>query len=88
MIHEKPFNNNKKEEGKIMEEEGDRRFIFEIEEGESRGFWNITFVAEYRRRLFSDIAGVIALHNVNILSAKFSLWKEANIAEISFMCMT
>lgn len=67
---------------KNLEENGENRFILEIEEDESKGFWNITCVAGYKWRLFSDIVGVIALHNVNILSAELCTWSSGSIAEI------
>jgi [protein-PII] uridylyltransferase len=44
-------------------------FSLEAREDESEGCWEITFITKDRPGVFSDLAGVLALNNINILSA-------------------
>lgn len=54
-------------------------FVFEVEQKETEGCWDVTVSAKDRPGLFSDIAGVLALNNINILSAHIYTWRN-NIA--------
>ena len=44
--------------------------------------WEITFVARDRAGLFSDLAGVLALHNIDILSAQIYTWRDGTAVDI------
>ncbi|GAB6039114.1 [protein-PII] uridylyltransferase [Fundidesulfovibrio butyratiphilus] len=46
------------------------------------GGWLVTLVAKHNPELFSTMAGVLALHGINIYSADFSLWNDGT--EIHF----
>jgi [protein-PII] uridylyltransferase len=51
-------------------------------EVESEGCWELTFMAEDRPGLFSDLAGVLALNNINILSAQIYTWRDGTAVDI------
>jgi len=51
-------------------------FILEIREDPVEGCWKADFLAQDRPGLFSDIAGVMALNNINIFSARIFTWRD------------
>lgn len=57
-------------------------FLLDAEENESSNCWVVTFLAKDRPGIFSDIAGVLALHNINILSADIYTWREGTVVDI------
>ena len=57
-------------------------FIFEFRENRSGGFWEVSFAAKDRPGLFSDIAGVMALNNINILNANIYTWRDGTAVDI------
>ena len=57
-------------------------FGIEAMEDESEGCWELTFVAKDRPGLFSDLAGVLALNNINILSAQIYTWRDGTAVDI------
>jgi [protein-PII] uridylyltransferase len=57
-------------------------FILEAKQDASEGFWEITFLAKDRPGLFSDIAGVLALNNINILAADIYTWRDGTAVDI------
>jgi len=57
-------------------------FMLEAEQDDSEGYWEITFLAKDRPGLFSDIAGVLALNNINILSADIYTWRDGTAVDI------
>lgn len=65
-----------------LKNDGSNAFILQTEEDESSGCWQITFLAKDRPGLFSDIAGVLALHNINILSADIYTWRDGTAVDI------
>ncbi|MFH1480803.1 MAG: ACT domain-containing protein, partial [Pseudomonadota bacterium] len=66
---------------KALQDEDMGGFILETRE-ESNGFWEIIFMAKDRPGLFSDITGVLALHNINILSADIYTWRDSTAVDI------
>ena len=58
------------------------RFVLKPRLLEAERCWEITFVGYDRPGLFSDIAGVMALNNVNILSAKIHTWSDGTVVDI------
>lgn len=57
-------------------------FIFEAKQEGSEGCWEISFLAQDRPGLFSDIAGVLALNNINVLSADIYTWGDGTAVDI------
>jgi len=60
----------------------ERAFIFEAREEASESCWEITFLAKDRLGLFSDLAGVLALNSINILSAQIYTWRDGTAVDI------
>ena len=59
-----------------------RSFSMVIRENEIESCFEITFVSQDRLGLFSDIAGVLALHNMNILSANIYTWQDGTAVDL------
>ena len=57
-------------------------FILEAREDHGQGCWEVTFLAKDRPGLFSDITGVMALNNINILSANIYTWRDGTAVDI------
>jgi [protein-PII] uridylyltransferase len=60
----------------------DSAFTFKARESESEACWELTFIAKDRPGLFSDFAGVLALKNINILSAQIYTWRDGTAVDI------
>ncbi len=60
----------------------ERSFSMEIQENEMESCFEITFVSQDRPGLFSAIAGVLALHNINIFSANIYTWQDGTAVDI------
>ena len=60
----------------------DSAFIMEAREDESTDYWEVTFLAADRPGLFSDFAGVMALNNINILSAHIYTWRDETAVDV------
>jgi [protein-PII] uridylyltransferase len=56
-------------------------FCLEAEAEPSSGTWEVTFLAGDRAGLFSDVAGVLALNNINILSARIYTWRDGTAVD-------
>ncbi len=63
-------------------EAGKTPFIFEFRENTYGGYWDVTLVAKDRPGLFSDIAGVMALNNINILNSQIYTWRDGTAVDI------
>ena len=57
-------------------------FILETEAHQPDGSWKVVFFAKDRPGLFSDIAGVMALNNINILCADIYTWRDGTAVDI------
>jgi [protein-PII] uridylyltransferase len=57
-------------------------FAVDTRENESGSFREICFVAKDRPGLFSDIAGVMSLNNINILSSNIYTWRNGMAVDI------
>jgi [protein-PII] uridylyltransferase len=57
-------------------------FFLEAKESPSEDCSEITFLAADRPGLFADVAGVLALNDVNILSANIYTWKDGTAVDI------
>jgi len=57
-------------------------FILDVKEDKTEGFWQISFIGKDRHGLFSDIAGVMALSNINILSSNIFTWRDGTVVDI------
>ena len=59
-----------------------KTFIFKPREITSESCWEINFLAKDRPGLFSDLSGVLALNNINILSAQIYTWRDGTAVDI------
>lgn len=57
-------------------------FFLEAKESEIESYCEVTFLAKDRPGLFSDIAGVLSLNNINILSARVYTWRDGTAVGI------
>jgi [protein-PII] uridylyltransferase len=57
-------------------------FIFKASRDEPGDCWEITFLSEDKPGLFSNIAGVMALNNINILSADIYTWRDGTAVDV------
>lgn len=57
-------------------------FCLEAEAEPASGTYEVTFLANDRAGLFSDVAGVMALNNINILSARIYTWRDGTAVDI------
>ncbi len=60
-------------------------FIFEFRENTIGGYWEVCFVSKDRPGLFSDIAGIMALNNINILGANIYTWRDGTAVDIFYV---
>ncbi|OGP85188.1 MAG: [protein-PII] uridylyltransferase [Deltaproteobacteria bacterium RBG_16_54_11] len=61
---------------------GDEVFIFESREDKKGNCWEITIVAIDRPGLFANMAGVLALNAINILSADIYTWRDGTAVDV------
>jgi [protein-PII] uridylyltransferase len=61
---------------------GEVIFIFEARKDDVADCWQITFLAVDKPGLFSNIAGVLALNNINILSADIYTWRDRTAVDV------
>ena len=64
---------------------GTLSFILDLKENKTGGFWQVSFVGRDRPGLFADIAGVMALNNINILSSNIYTWRNGNAVDIFYV---
>jgi [protein-PII] uridylyltransferase len=57
-------------------------FRIEATEGFPPGTYEVTFLGKDRPGLFADLAGVMALNNINILSAHIYTWRDGTVVDI------
>lgn len=57
-------------------------FVIDAKENEYGNHWEVSFVAKDRPGLFSDIAGVMALNNINILTSNIYTWGNNTAVDI------
>jgi [protein-PII] uridylyltransferase len=57
-------------------------FCLEAQAQPSSGTYEVTFLAKDRAGLFSDVAGVMALNNINILSARIYTWRDGTAVDL------
>lgn len=67
---------------KEAENKNPSAFILDVRENRQGGFWQVSFVGRDRPGLFSDIAGVMALNNINILSTNIYTWRNGVAVDI------
>lgn len=60
----------------------DSALSLEAREDESEGCWEAVFFAKDRPGLFSDLAGVMALNSINVLSAHIYTWRDGTAVDI------
>ncbi len=60
-------------------------FILDVKEDKTGGFWQVSFVGRDRPGLFSDIAGVMALNSINILSSNIYTWRNGDAVDIFYV---
>lgn len=67
---------------KRFREEGAIEYRLESRPNDSDDCFELTFLSKDRPGLFSDMAGVLALHNINILSADICTWKDGTAVDV------
>src|SRR4030042_3661000 len=60
----------------------DEVFIFETGEDKTGNCWEITIVALDRPGLFSNVAGVLAINALNVLSADIYTWRDGTAVDV------
>jgi [protein-PII] uridylyltransferase len=60
----------------------DEVFIFETGEDKTGNCWEITIVALDRPGLFANMAGVLALNAINVLSADIYTWRDGTAVDV------
>jgi [protein-PII] uridylyltransferase len=60
----------------------DHPFVWEIERDQGMNMRTVTICANDRPGLFSKIAGVFAIHNINILNAQIHTWRNGTALDI------
>ncbi|SPD71929.1 Bifunctional uridylyltransferase/uridylyl-removing enzyme [uncultured Desulfobacterium sp.] len=61
---------------------GPHGFLLDTREKPADGCWEIIFTAKDRPGVFSELAGVFALNNINILSADIYTWRDGTVVDI------
>ena len=57
-------------------------FCLKTKKEQAEGSWEITLMARDRPGLFSDITGILALNNINILTAHIYTWRDGTAVDI------
>ncbi len=57
-------------------------FFLDAREEASEGVWEVLFIAEDRPGLFSDLAGIMALNNINVLDAQAYTWRDGTAVDV------
>jgi len=57
-------------------------FALEAKEDETMGCWEVTLLGKDKHGLFSNIAGALALNNINILSARIYTWRDGTVLDV------
>jgi [protein-PII] uridylyltransferase len=60
-------------------------FILNTNENKPEEYWQVSFVGRDRPGLFSDLAGVMALNNINILSSNIYTWRDGTAVDIFYV---
>ena len=61
---------------------GSSAFVIDTRQDSSDEYWELVFSAKDRPGLFSDLAGVLAINNINILSADIYTWRDGTALDI------
>ncbi len=57
-------------------------FVFDAKQNSTDDHWEVVFSAKDRPGLFSDLAGVLSLNNINIFSADIYTWRDGTAVDI------
>jgi len=57
-------------------------FVIDAKQNSTEDYWEVIFIAGDRPGLFSDLAGVLSLNNINILSADIYTWRDETAVDI------
>jgi [protein-PII] uridylyltransferase len=68
--------------GKEWENPKSKAFSMEAREDRAQSCWEVTFLAKDRPGLFSDMAGAMALNNINVLSADIYTWHDGTALDV------
>jgi [protein-PII] uridylyltransferase len=68
--------------GQEWEDPKSKAFLIEAREDRAQSCWEITFLAKDRPGLFSDMAGAMALNNINVLSADIYTWHDGTALDV------
>lgn len=65
-----------------LEQSEPNPFSLEARQDGTEGVWEVVFLAGDRPGLFANIAGVLALRNINILSAQIYTWRDGTAVDV------
>ena len=68
--------------GKEWEDPESTTFSIDAREDRAQSCWEVTFLAKDRPGLFSDMAGAMALNNINVLSADIYTWRDGTALDV------
>ena len=68
--------------GREWENPKSTSFSIEAREDRVQSCWEVTFLAKDRPGLFSDMAGAMALNNINVLSADIYTWHDGTALDV------
>ncbi len=68
--------------GKEWEAPETKAFSIDAREDKAQSCWEVTFLAKDRPGLFSDMAGAMALNNINVLSADIYTWRDGTALDV------
>jgi [protein-PII] uridylyltransferase len=66
----------------LPESQKDTTFFFHAKEADTADHWEAVLLAKDRPGLFSDITGILALNDINILSADIYTWQDSTAVDV------
>jgi len=68
--------------GKTSQQFEPSAFVIDTRQDSGDDYWELVFSAKDRPGLFSDLSGVLAINNINILSADIYTWRDGTALDI------
>jgi [protein-PII] uridylyltransferase len=68
--------------GKKLHQSESSAFVIDARQDNGDEYWELVFSAKDRPGLFSDLSGVLAINNINILSADIYTWRDGTALDV------